>query len=164
MAFDYDLELFSKLSLPMFALYMLMFGNFTNRLLGKKMFDLIANNTIIKHSIAYFNLLFFIILSNERKLDDNLLEIIGFSIIVYALIVMTLTLSPIAIAIIIFMLLLIYIINILIKIREIKKDTVRVKSLTFARDLMSFIAIMMMLIGFSMSLYSSYKNNESIIS
>lgn len=154
-----NIEIFSKLSLPMFALFMMMFVNFTNFLLGKKMYYLIKSSKFLKHSIAYFNLLFFIILANERQLDESILHIIFYTTLVYTLVIMTLTLHPVIIAFVILMLLVIYVLNVIVKIKKIKMEN-SADIINDTKNLLSVITILVIVLGFFYQYRTNYRNED----
>lgn len=154
---NFDLDYYSKLSLPLFAFYMLMFGNFTNRLLGDKLFYYIQNNTLIKHSIGFVNLLFFIILANESKLDDGIVEILLYAVSVYILVIFTLQLHPILIFTIILLLLIIYILNIIIKIRNRKNPPENTHDLNTIKNALAFLTVSIIIIGYIIFIFTPLK-------
>lgn len=153
-----NLEFFSRLSLPLFAFYMMMFGNFTNRLLGDKMYYFIQDNAVIKHLIAFVNLLFFIILANEGKLDEDIVELFFYAALVYLLVIMTLLLHPVVIAFIILLLLIIYILNIIVKIRVRVKKDYDVKALVISKNVLAFVTVSIIFIGYGLHFYHSLQN------
>lgn len=150
------LDIFSQLSLPLFAFYMLMFGNFTNRLLGDKMYSFIKNNTIIKHCIAYFNLLFFIILANEKKLEDGVEQLFIYTTTIYIFVILTLSLNPFLIALIILMLLIIYILDIFVKIKTTKNKNIDISNYIFIRNFLAFLTICIIIIGYLVTIYKKW--------
>lgn len=152
---DDNLSFFSKLSLPMFVLFMTMFVAFTHRLLGKRLFYLIEKNNILKHFIAYFNLLFFIMLANEKNLDDSLGSIIVSATIVYALVTMVLTLHPYVTLFIIFMLFIIYILDVIVKIRQLK-DEKTAHNLNNTKNMIAFTTFLIIVYGFFEKMYTTY--------
>lgn len=150
------LSMFATLALPLFAFYMVLFGNFIDKLLSYKLYHFISGNLLIKHFIGYINLLFIIILANEEKMDDDFLHLFLSSIVIYFLIILTLTLHPLTMTIVMLMLLCIYILDTIVRIRiKVKKDT-EVQHLIIIKNMLSFITIATILLGFAMNSFKKF--------
>jgi len=62
----------SKIIVSVFALYLLIFCNFTKELIGCKFNYILDSNIYYKHFIAFILLLFLIILIDEENINKNL--------------------------------------------------------------------------------------------
>lgn len=149
-----NLEYYSKIALPLFAFYMMIFGNLTDSLIGKPMLNFINNHPLIKHLIAIITLLFFVILANEDNLEEDILNIIIYTCLIYALVIITFTLHPYVICVIVLFLFLIYVFSVFIKKKDANDETT--KKLIYIKHLMSLLSILLILIGFASHIFNTY--------
>jgi hypothetical protein len=149
-----NLEYYSKIAMPLFAFYMMIFGNLTDSLIGTKMLKFINKYVIIKHLIAIMTLLFFVILANEENLEEDILNIIIYTILIYILVVITFLLHPVVICIIVLFLFLIYVFSVFIKKKN--QDDKTTKQLIYIKHLMSLLSILLIIIGFLSYLFKHY--------
>jgi hypothetical protein len=152
-----NLEYYSKIALPLFAFYMMIFGNLTDSLIGSNMLNFIKKNIIIKHLIAIMTLLFFVILTNQESIETDILNIIIYTILIYILVIITFLLHPVIICIIVLFLFLIYVFSVFIKKREEENGNDNTtKQLKHIKNLMSMMSLLLILVGFIIHLYNSY--------
>ena len=149
-----NLEYYSKIAMPLFAFYMMIFGNLTNSLIGKRMLNFIHNHTIIKHFIAIMTLIFFVILANQETAEEDMISIIIYTILIYVLVIITFLLHPIIICVVILFLFLIYLFSVFIDKKD--KNDENIKRLEFTKHVLSMTSIMLILIGFAIHVYNTY--------
>jgi hypothetical protein len=147
-----NLEYYSKIAMPLFAFYMMIFGNLTDSLIGRKMFIFINEHIIIKHFIAIMTLLFFVILANEDTIEEDMLNIIIYTLVIYILIIITFMLHPVIICIIVLFLFLIYVFSVFIKKKD--KNNEHTKQLESIKHVLSLMSILLILVGFAIHVYN----------
>jgi hypothetical protein len=150
----YNLEYYSKITMPLFGFYMMIFGNLTDSLIGKKMLKFIKKNIIIKHLIAILTLLFFVILANQETAEEDMISIIIYTMLIYVLVIITFMLHPIIICFIVLFLFLIYLFSVFIDKKN--KEDEYIKNLIITKHVLSLISIMLILIGFAIHVYNNY--------
>jgi len=151
-----NLEYYSKIAMPLFAFYMMIFGNLTNSLIGKRMLDFIHRYVVIKHLIAIMTLIFFVILANQETAEEDMLNIIAYTISIYVLVIITFLLHPIIICIVILFLFLIYLFSVFIDKKD--KENENIKRLEYIKHVLSLTSIMLILIGFAIHVYNTYSH------
>jgi hypothetical protein len=153
-----NLEYYSKIALPLFAFYMMIFGNLMDSLIGKNMLKFIKKYVIVKHLIAIITLLLFVILANQESLEEDILNIIVYTISIYILVIITFLLHPIIICIIVLFLFLIYIFSVFIKKREEEDgNDSTTKQLKDIKHIMSMMSLLLILVGFAIHVYNNYQ-------
>ncbi len=145
----------SKIIVSVFALYLLIFCNFTKELIGCKFNYLLDTNIYYKHLIAFILLLFLIILIDEENINKNLLYNIGLAIIIYILFIISTRINHLLIIIILGILLIIYILD---KSAEKEKETNinLYNTYKYYQLILIIIVIILMIIGFIYYLYEKY--------
>ena len=86
------LEAFDKISelgIPLFALYLLIFCNFTKETLGCKLQTALNDNMYLKHLVTFLLLFFLIVLIDPKNADADLLQSFGFAILTYLIFIIT---------------------------------------------------------------------------
>lgn len=112
------LENVSNLALPIFAFYLITFCNFTKELIGCKIQDYLNKNMYGKHLIGFILLLFLVILSDPSNTEKNILSNIGYSILIYALFMITTKLSFSLMIVVLVLLLSLYVVGNISKKRK----------------------------------------------
>lgn len=155
----------NKIVLSVFALYLLIFCNFTKELIGCKLNYILDTNIYYKHLIAFILLLFLIILIDEDNINKNVFYNIGLAIIIYILFIISTRIHYLLIFTILCLLLIIYILD---KSAEKEKETNidLYNTYKYYQKILIIIVIILIIIGFILYLYVKYKeynNNFSLL-
>lgn len=164
MAFE-KFENFSDLSIPLFALYLLIFCNFSKETLGCKLQYALNENMYFKHFITFLLLLLLVVMIDPNS-NDNLLVTFGYSLLTYILFIITTRTSFVFMIIIIILLLIIYILNILGKKKKEENDDEEYKKYKLAQNILFVIVIIIGFTGFviyGIEKYAEYGDNFSIL-
>lgn len=148
----------SKLSVAIFGFYLIIFCNFTKELPGCRLQNTLDNNMYAKHFIGFILLFFLVIMVDQDNMEKNLMYNIFYSIIIYALFLLTTRVSFPFMVVILLLLLLCYIITSIAKKRKDDKKDTDHDMLIRIRNIIFLIIIATIMIGFG--LYSVEKYRE----
>jgi hypothetical protein len=149
-----------KIVLSIFALYLLIFCNFTKELIGCKLNYILDTNIYYKHFVAFILLLFLIVLIDEENINKNVLYNIGLAIIIYILFIISNRIHYLLIFIILCLLLSIYILD---KSAEKEKETNinLYNNYKYYQLILIIILLLLIFIGFIHYLYNKYYEYNS---
>jgi Ca2+/Na+ antiporter len=117
---SFEITEISKITLPVFAFYLIVFCNFVKETVGCRLSEVLETNMYAKHFVAILLLFFLVILADPNNdMERNILYYMGITILIYILYIITTRVSfPIMIAI----LLMLTVLYILDKIAQKKKE------------------------------------------
>ena len=114
-----DITEISKITLPVFAFYLIVFCNFVKETVGCRLLDVLDNNMYAKHFLAILLLFFLVILADPNNdMENNIFYYMGITILIYILYLIT---THVSFPIMILILLLLTVSYILDKIAQKKK-------------------------------------------
>jgi len=153
----------SKIILPIFAFYLLIFCNYTKELIGCKLNYILDTNIYAKHIIAFLLLYFLVIIVDSENIENTYLYNFGITFIIYILFIITTRIPYYLIIIILILLIILYIIN-NIKKKEIEKKN-NIDKYFYMEISLIIIIFIFMSIGFiyyGLEKYCEYGNNFSL--
>lgn len=138
----------SNLLIPLFALYLLIFCNFTKETLGCRLTNVLDNNIYAKHFMTFLLLYFLVILTDAKNTENSILSNLGWTVLIYILFIFTTRVSfPIMIILLVLMMVSYILGNIAKKKLEEKKDE-EYKKLKLAQNIMFILLIVVTTVGF----------------
>jgi hypothetical protein len=150
----------SDLTIPLFALYLLVFCNFTKETMGCRLSNVLDNNMYAKHFISFLLLFFLVIIIDPENSEKSILINFGLTIVIYMLYMITTRVSfPIMIMMLIIMMIM-YILSKLSKKKLEEKKEDEYNNLKLTQNILFIIFIILGSIGFSMYFYEKYREYE----
>ncbi len=138
----------SNLLIPLFALYLLIFCNFTKETIGCRLSNVLDNNIYAKHLMTFLLLYFLVILTDSKNTENSILLNLGWTVLIYLIFIVTTRVSfPIMIILLILMMVSYILGNIAKKKLEEKKDD-EYKKLKLAQNIIFILLIIITSIGF----------------
>jgi hypothetical protein len=163
------LEAFDKISelgIPLFALYLLIFCNFTKETLGCKLQTALNDNMYLKHLVTFLLLFFLIVLIDPKNADADLLQSFGFAILTYLIFIITTRTSIIFMIIIILLLTIIYVLNSIAKKKLEENNDEEYRKYKLVQNILFIFVIFFGVTGFiiyAFEKYSEYRDDFSLI-
>jgi hypothetical protein len=161
-----SLDEVSNLLIPLFALYLLIFCNFTKETLGCRLTNVLDNNMYAKHFITFLLLYFLVIVTDSNNLENGVFISLGWTVVVYIIFMITTRVSfPIMIVLLILMMAS-YILGNTAKKRLDEKKEDEYKKLKSAQNIMFILLITFTTTGFMIYMiekYREYKGTFSIV-
>jgi len=156
----------SDISMPLFALYLLIFCNFNKETLGCRLIQLLDNNMYVKHLMTFLLLFFLVVLIDPKNSDKNLLHNFGLSIMIYILFIITSRVSLPIMIIIVILLVVIYIISNIAKKKKEENKEDEYKRYKLAQNIIFIILMTLALFGiilYGIEKSEEYKGNFSFL-
>ena len=147
----------TKLALPLFAFYVLVFCTFIPEIIGCKLQTLLKHNMIAKHIIGFVALFFLVVMAGPQNADQNLIPSFFFAVGVYVwFFITTRNPYPSMIAVLV-LLLVVYLLG--TRRDKVKKegDLVQEKLLYKIQLTATIIAFIISVIGFGFYFKDKYK-------
>jgi hypothetical protein len=160
------LDNISELGVPLFALYLLIFCNFSKETLGCKLQYALNENMYFKHIMTFLLLFFLVILTDPKNSDKNLLSSFGLTVLTYIIFIVTTRTSFVFMIIIIILLLISYILNSIAKKKKEENNEDEYRKYKLIQNILFIILIIVGSTGFIIYIiekYREYGNDFSII-
>ena len=154
------------ISRALFILYLLIFGNYLQDLLGCRVQKLLSKNTLFKHFIAFFTIYFFIIFSDMEVLDDTPSKTLLYTILLYIWFLFTLKNNIICYFMILFLIFLIFLIEREKRHSILKNNKKKQLKLELAIKIITLFAIIITIIGFILYFFekkNKFKNKKNYL-
>lgn len=160
------LDNISELGVPLFALYLLIFCNFSKETLGCKLQYALNENMYFKHLMTFLLLFFLVILTDPKNADKDLLTSFGFTLLTYIIFIITTRTSFIFMIVIIIFLLISYILNSIAKKKKEENKEEEFRKYKLVQNILFIVIIILGSTGFiiyAIEKYREYGNEFSII-
>jgi hypothetical protein len=151
-----ELNSVSDLTIPLFALYLLVFCNFTKETMGCRLSNVLDNNMYAKHFISFLLLFFLVIIIDPENSEKSILINFGLTIVIYMLYMMTTRVSFPIMIILLIITMIIYILSKLAKKKLEEKKEDEYNNLKLTQNILFIIFIILGGIGFSLYFYEKY--------
>ena len=151
----------SDLALPLFAFYLIVFCNFTKELMGCSMQKMFDTNIYAKHFIGYILLFFLVIMVDPSNMERDLLANFGFSLLTYALFLITTRLSFPIMMLVLILLLVCYILGTIGKKKKQDNKEEEYKNIKLAKNIIFIILCVISVIGFVIYVIEKYREYGS---
>jgi cbb3-type cytochrome oxidase subunit 3 len=161
-----SLDNISELGVPLFALYLLIFCNFSKETLGCKLQYALDENMYFKHLMTFLLLFFLVILTDPKNADKDLLTSFGFTVLTYTIFIITTRTSFLFMIVIIVILLISYILNSIAKKKKEENNEEEYRKYKLVQNILFIILIIVGSTGFiiyAIEKYREYKDNFSLL-
>jgi len=163
------LESLSKVSdlvIPLFALYLLVFCNYTKETIGCRLSHVLDTNMYAKHFATFMLLFFLVIIVDPDNSEKNIFANFGWTVLVYILYMITTKVSFPIMVILILIMMIMYILSKLAKNKLEEKKEDEYKNLKMAQNILFIILIILGVVGFLIYMVEKsreYKGKFSIL-
>ena len=147
----------SNLALPLFAFYLIVFCNFTKELVGCRLQYVLDKNIYAKHFIGILLLFFLVIMTDPNNMEKNLLANVGYTLLIYALFVLTTKISFILMIPVLLLLLVCYITATISKKKKEEKKEDEYNNLKAIEKIAFVIMCLISIVGFIIYLIEKYR-------
>lgn len=160
------LDKISEVALPLCALYLLIFCNFTKETLACRLQEVLDKNIYAKHLICFILLFFLIIMADSKNMEQNIFINIGLCVLIYIVFIITTKLSFKLLIVVLILLLASYIIGTIAKKKKEDNNIDEYKRLKLAQNIIFIVLCCICVIGFIIYLIEKsreYKSNFSLL-
>lgn len=156
----------SDLVIPLFALYLLVFCNFTKETLGCRLTHVLDTNMYAKHFVTFLLLFFLVIIIDPDNSEKSIITNFGWTIVVYVIYMFTTRVSFPVMIILVNIMMIMYILSKLAKNKLAEKKEEEYKKLKLVQNVLYIILIILGIGGFLIYFvekYREYKGQFSLL-
>ena len=138
----------SDLVIPLFALYLLVFCNFTKETLTCRLSHVLDTNMYAKHFVTFMLLFFLVIIVDPDNSEKGILANFGWTALIYVLYMVTTRVSFPIMVILVLIMMVMYILSKIAKHKLEQKKEEEYKTLKLAQNILFIILIIFGVVGF----------------